>query len=128
MRAVFAHNLKRIRKSKKLTQGAVGEKMGIDASAFSRLERTEGPGLTSDTIERAAAALDVPFQKLFMPIEIEDASLLNKIQMIEELSEYNRNVVNIMLDSVIEKDRLEKLQEVKMKNRLAELESIRKKI
>lgn len=32
-----------------------------------------------------------------------------------------------MLDSMIEKDRVEKLQDVKMKSRLEELERVRKK-
>jgi hypothetical protein len=47
--------------------------------------------------------------------------------MIRQLSEYNRSVVEILLDSIIEKDKLEKSQEVKKKSRLADLEKVRKK-
>lgn len=47
--------------------------------------------------------------------------------MIGGLSEYNKNVVTILLDSMIEKDRVEQLQDVKMKSRLSELNAIRKK-
>jgi len=43
------------------------------------------------------------------------------------MSEYNQNVVTILLDSIIEKDRVEKLQDLKMKSRLAELDAIRNK-
>jgi hypothetical protein len=50
-----------------------------------------------------------------------------KVIMISDLSEYNKNVVTILFDSMIEKDRVEKLQDVKMKSRLAELNAIRKK-
>ncbi len=54
-------------------------------------------------------------------------NLAQKLSIIIDLSEYNKNVVNILLDSMIEKDRVEKLQDVKMKSRLAELERVRNK-
>lgn len=74
-----------------------------------------------------ATALDIPVVELFQTSEIKDRSVAQKLEMVNGLSEYNKNVVNIMLDSLIEKDRIEKLQEVKMKNRLAELEKVRGK-
>ncbi len=57
---------------------------------------------------------------------MKDKTLIEKVEVINGLSEYNRNVVEILLDSIIEKDKLEKSQEVKMKNRLAELDRVRK--
>ena len=45
--------------------------------------------------------------------------------MINSMSDYNKNVVEILLDSIIEKDKLEKTQDIKMSNRLKELNSIR---
>ena len=65
--------------------------------------------------------------ELFQSSEIKDKSVAQKLEMIDGLSEYNKNVVTIMLDSMIEKDRVEKLQNMKMKNKLAELDNARKK-
>lgn len=65
--------------------------------------------------------------ELFQSREISDKSLVQKLGAIQGLSEYNRNVMEILLDSIIEKDALEKSQEVKMIRRLEELEKVRKK-
>jgi len=49
---------------------------------------------------------------------------VQKLYMLEKLSGYNPNVVEIMMDTVIEKDTLEKAQDMKMKARLKELNNI----
>lgn len=53
---------------------------------------------------------------LFQYTEIKDKSIPQKLSLINNFSEYNRNVVTIYLNSIIEKDRAEKLQDVKMKS------------
>ncbi|MEM6719565.1 MAG: helix-turn-helix transcriptional regulator [Bacteroidota bacterium] len=119
-------NIKRIRKEKGMSQQDVSEKAGMLTPTYSRLERGGStPGLAS--IVRIAEALEVTVVELFQTTEIKDRSVAQKLEMIQGLSEYNKNVVNIILDSMIEKDRVEKLQDVKMKSRLAELEAIRNK-
>lgn len=119
-------NIKRIRKEKRLTQKDVAEGSDMLVPTYSRLERGgSNPSLTS--IVRIAKALDVPVIELFLTTEIRDRSVAQKLEMIKKLSEYNKNVVNIMLDSMIEKDRVEKMQDVKMKSRLAELKKARNK-
>ena len=124
--ALLLANIKRIRKEKGLTQKDVAEGSDMLVPTYSRLERGgSNPSLTS--IVRIANALDVSVIELFQTTEIKDRSVAQKLEMINDLSEYNKNVINIMLDSIIEKDRIEKLQDVKMQNRLAELDAIRKK-
>ncbi len=119
-------NIKRIRKEKGLTQKDVAEGSDMLVPTYSRLERGgSNPSLTS--IVRIAKALDVPVIELFLTAEIKDRNVAQKVEMIDGLSEYNKNVINIMLDSMIEKDRVEKLQNVKMRSRLAELDAIRNK-
>ena len=54
-------------------------------------------------------------------------SIVEKLEMIDGLTDYNRNVLEIMMDTVFEKDKLEKAQEVKMKKLLEELEKVRKR-
>lgn len=83
------------------------------------------PSLAS--IVHIAKVLEVEVVELFQSSEIKDKSIAQKLSIINDLSVYNRNVVTILLDSMIEKDRVEKLQDVKMKPRLAELNKVSKK-
>lgn len=125
IQALLLENIKRIRKEKGLTQKDVAEGSDMLVPTYSRLERGgSNPSLAS--MVRIAKALDVPVVELLSTSEIKDRSVAQKLEMIGELSEYNKSVINIMLDSIIEKDRIEKLQEVKKNSRLAELEAIRK--
>ena len=122
----LAKNLKEIRKEKGLHQSQVAKKSGVIASTYSRIETCNvSPNLT--TLISIAEALEVSMAELFKRTELKDKSIVEKVEMINGLSEYNRNVVGILFDSIIEKDKLEKLQEVKMKSRLAELEKVRNK-
>ncbi|MBL4663227.1 MAG: helix-turn-helix transcriptional regulator [Flavobacteriaceae bacterium] len=122
----LAKNLKEIRKEKGLHQSQIAKKSGVIASTYSRIETCNvSPNLT--TLISIAEALEVPMAELFKRTELKDKTLIQKLEMINGLSEYNRSVVEILLDSIIEKDKLEKSQEVKMKSRLAELDRVRKK-
>lgn len=87
---------------------------------YSRLERGQAnPSLGS--MHRVATALGVEMRDLLQPSEIKDRSLAEKLEYISTLSESDRGVIEILIDTVIEKARLEKLQDVKIKNRLKEL-------
>lgn len=122
--ALLRENIKRIRKEKGLNQKDIADKAQMLVPTYSRLERGGStPGLA--TIVKIAHALDVSILELFQSSEIKDRSIAQKLEIIQKLSKYNQNVVNILLDSIIEKDRLEKVQDVKMKSRLAELENSR---
>lgn len=119
-------NLKFFRKEKKLTQAYVAQHSDMLASTYSRLETGQvSPQL--QTLERVCDAIGIAVGDLFSSREITDKTVADKLGMVEGLSDYNRNVVGILLDSIIEKDALERSQEVKMKNRLAELDRVRKK-
>jgi len=123
--ALLLENIKRIRKEKRMNQKDVADRADMLVPTYSRLERGgSNPSLAS--IVRIASALDVAVVELFQTSEIKDRSIAQKLETINNLSEYNKNVINIMLDSMIEKDRLEKTQDIKMKSRLAELGKIRK--
>ena len=120
----FSDNLKAIRKEKGLSQNDVAEKSGMIASTYNRIENMKvSPSI--DTIERIAKAMDTPFVELFLSREIKDRSLLDKLEVINNLSDYNRNVVEIMLNTIIEKDKLEKTKEFKIQKRLEELNKVK---
>lgn len=123
---LFSENLKAFRKEKKLSQQDVAEKSDMLASTFNRIENMKvAPSI--DTVERIANAMNLDFTDLFQSREISDRSIVKKLEMINNLSEYNKSVIEILLDSIIEKDKLEKQKEVKMKKRLDELDRVRKK-
>ena len=122
----FSNNLKTIRKEKGLSQNDVAERSDMIASTFNRIENMKvSPSI--DTIERIANAMGVPFVELFLTREIKDRSLLDKLDMVNSLSDYNRNVVEILLNTIIEKDKLEKSKEFKIQKRLEELDRTRHK-
>lgn len=121
---IFFSSIRQIRKSKKMSQQDVAEKSNMLASTYNRIEnRKVSPSI--DTVLKIAKALEVPFINLFQSDEIIDKSITQKLHMIENLSSYNKNVIEVMIDTVIEKDQLEKLQNAKMKSRLAELNKTR---
>lgn len=123
---ILSENLKRIRKEKKLSQVVIAERSGVITSTYSRVESCQvSPNLS--TLEKLAEAMEVPMAEFFREERKVEVSVLDKLEKIDEMSEYNQNVVTILLDSIIEKDRVEKLQDIKMKNRLAELDTLRNK-
>ena len=68
-----------------------------------------------------------PVANLFRSREVKDQTIIEKLKAIGGLSEYNPNVVEIFLDSIIEKDKLKKSQAVMIKKRLEELNKVREK-
>lgn len=123
---LLSYNLKAIRKEKKISQQYIADRSDMLASTYNRIENMKvSPSI--ETIERIANAIDIPFSELFQSREISDKSITQKLEMISGLSDYNKSVVEILLDSIIEKDKLEKNQQIKMKRRLADLDKARKK-
>jgi len=122
---LLARNLKAIRKEKGFSQGQVSERSGVITSTYSRIETCNvNPNLS--TLEKLAEAMEVSMSEFFKEDETGDKSIAQKLEMINGMSEYNQNVVGILLDSIIEKDKLERSLDVKMKKRLAELEKNRR--
>ena len=121
---LLLENIKRIRAEKGMTQKDVAEGADMLIPTYSRLERGQAnPSLGS--MYRVATALGVEVRDLLQPSEVKDRSIAEKLEYINTLSESARGVIEILIDTVIEKARLEKLQGVKMKKRLEELEKAR---
>jgi len=118
---ILSENLKAIRKQKNISQQYIAERCDMLASTYNRIENMKvSPSI--DTIEKIALAIEVPIAELFQSQNISDKSLVQKLEKINSISEYNQNVVGILLDSIIEKDKLEQDRDYKMKSRLEELE------
>jgi transcriptional regulator with XRE-family HTH domain len=64
----FRANLKRLRKSKSLTQEQLAEKSNLDYKHYQKIEGGRWDGLQLRTIEQLAGALDVsPYELLLSP-------------------------------------------------------------
>ncbi|MDG5490582.1 helix-turn-helix domain-containing protein [Psychroserpens sp. SPM9] len=123
---LLSDNLKAIRREKKISQQYIADRSDMLASTYNRIENMKvSPSI--ETIERIANAIDIPIAELLQSRQVSDKSILQKLEIINNLSEYNKSVVEILLDSIIEKDMLEKAQKAKMKKRLADLDKARKK-
>lgn len=123
---ILSENLKRLRKNKGYSQQKLGEQSGMLASTYNRIESMKVTP-TIETVEKIANALDVSTFSLLNDADTKTNSLHDRILRIESLSEYNQKVINIMIDTVIEKDNLERNQELKMNKRLDELREVHEK-
>ena len=122
---LLLRNIKRIRKEKGLTQQDVANGADMLVPTYSRLERG-GANPSLGSMYRVATALGVEVRELLKPSEIKDRSLAEKLEYINRLSESDRGIVELLIDTVLEKSRLERLQDSKTKKRLEELNAIRK--
>lgn len=123
---ILSENLKRIRKEKGCSQLRIAELSGMLASTYNRVEGMKVTP-TIETVDKIAKALEIDISILLKDISIKDDSTEAKVKKINSLSEYNQKVVNLMIDTVIEKDTLESNQKIKMNKRLEELRDIRGK-
>ena len=122
---LLLRNIKRIRTEKGLTQQDVANGADMLVPTYSRLERG-GANPSLGSMYRVATALGVEVRELLKPSEIKDRSLAEKLEYINRLSESDRGIVELLIDTVLEKSRLERLQDSKTKKRLEELNAIRK--
>jgi len=103
-------NIKRIREAKKLSQKEVISAIGMGAAQYSRIENGKTDPSVS-TMERIAQALGVELAKLFTSDTIQeissyDKTLMEKIRLMESLSEDERKTIFTILDAFVGKKKL----------------------
>lgn len=76
---VFAHNLKKYRMLKGLSQEAFAEKTGLHRTYISAIER-EKRSIALDNIQKIADALEIETYLLFIECESEELSKLGKVK------------------------------------------------
>ena len=104
-------NIKRIRTTKGLSQKEVTVNAGLDTAQYSRIENGKtDPSVT--TLERIAKAMGVSLADLFTAtdefkeINSLDKTLMEKVTLIESLTEQEKQAIYIMLDAFIGKRKL----------------------
>ena len=104
-------NIKRIREAKKLSQKEVIAAIDMGAAQYSRIEggKTE-PSI--NTVERIAKALGVKLSELFaseedlQDINSQDATIMEKVKLIESLSDQEKQTIFNILDAFVGKKKL----------------------
>lgn len=126
LQEIFCNNIKHFRALKGLSQLDLAESAGIRQTTLSRIENGKvEPGLGS--VEKIAKGLDISLSELFSDPNSDNVSLKEKLERIESLGEYDQKIIEAILESYLEKNRLAGLLEMKMKKRLEELEKVRNK-
>ncbi|MBU0480871.1 MAG: helix-turn-helix domain-containing protein [Proteobacteria bacterium] len=106
---------KKLRKSKKLTQGELAEKAGISGNHLSRLER--GVFQRSiDVVKRLAQVLDVNVYGLLSgedeaspAVSIKNKELTERVRMIDQLKPDDQQAIMRVIDSMLTRHKMQKL-------------------
>jgi transcriptional regulator with XRE-family HTH domain len=102
--------IKRIREAKNLSQKEVITTINMGAAQYSRIESGKTDPSIS-TLERIAQALGVGLAELFSDNDLEDVNsvdqtLMEKVRLIDSLSEEERKTIFTILDAFIGKKKL----------------------
>ena len=119
----LGEQIKRMRTAKGLSQKEVLNISGLDKAQLSRIENSKTDPSFS-TLERIAKALGVSLPELFATtdelkdINSHDKSVMEKVNLIESLSDDEKNTIYSMLDAFVGKRKLKEvlsnvLQDVK---------------
>ena len=107
----IGEKIRKVREAKSLTQKEVALSINMDQSQYSKIEKGKtDPSCT--TIEKIAKALNVEVYELFIADEIfkdvnsVDKTLMEKIQLIEQLDEKEKNSIFNIIDGLFSKKKL----------------------
>lgn len=107
----IGENIKRIRVSKNLSQKEVITEAKLDAAQYSRIENGKTDP-TFSTLEKIAKALGVSLSELFASTEelkevnSHDKTIMEKVTLMESLTEEERKTIYNILDAFIGKKKL----------------------
>ncbi|MFS1520347.1 helix-turn-helix domain-containing protein [Flavobacterium covae] len=103
--------IKKAREAKGWSQKEVALKLNMDQSQYSKVENNKTDPLLS-TIEKIIEALGITFEelisadKIFKDVDSFDKSLVEKIQLIEQLEENDKKSVFSIIDGLVAKQKL----------------------
>jgi transcriptional regulator with XRE-family HTH domain len=103
--------IKTVREAKNLSQKHVAMSVNMDPSQYSKIEKGKTDPSVS-TLERIAKALGVSLAELFQSDEIfkdinsADKTIMEKLRLIEQLDEQEKNSVYNIVDGLFAKKRL----------------------
>ena len=107
----IAEQIKRIRKEKGLSQQEVADKLSMNRVQYNRIE-TGKSDPTMNILQRIANVLDINAVGFFeaknngTEVHAVNEPLLQKVRLLEELDEIQKNSICIMIDTAIANKRL----------------------
>lgn len=102
--------IRQIREARGLTQKEVALTIGMDQSQYSKIEKGKTDPSTS-TLEKVAKAIGIGLSELFADdsfkdINSYDKSLMEKLQLIEQLDEDEKKSIFKIIDGLVSKKKL----------------------
>lgn len=115
--------IKQIRKDKGLQQKAVALEVGLDQSNYNKVENG-GREPSLEVLQKLSAILGVSIDELLSPednkkpslVTIEDKTIREKIRLMEQLEEEDKNVLYRMLDTMLTKQKFQNFFEQNLQN------------
>lgn len=110
----IGEKIKQIRKDKGLQQKAVALEVGLDQSNYNKVENGKRePSL--EVLQKLSTILGVSIDELLSPennkkpsiVTIEDKTISEKIRLMEQLEEEDKNVLYRMLDTMLTKQKFQ---------------------
>jgi transcriptional regulator with XRE-family HTH domain len=103
--------IRKVREAKNLTQKEVALSINMDQSQYSKIEKGKTDP-SCNTLEKIAKALDIEIHELFIAdnifkeINSVDKTLMEKIQLIEQLDDKEKNSIFNIVDGLFAKKKL----------------------
>ena len=106
--------IKQIRKDKGLQQKAVASEVGLDQSNYNKVENgRREPSV--EVLQKLAVIFGVTVDELLnaddkkqpTPVTVEDKTVSEKIRLVEQLEEEDKNVIYKMLDTMLTKKKFQ---------------------
>lgn len=112
---LVAENIKQLRKSKSWSQTQMADKIKAHLSHINRIETGKYPPSLDDLI-KIADVLEVPLEQLFIEANkkngidaIADTPLYQKIKLIEQLDDKDKDTIINVIDSILTKHKMKDL-------------------
>lgn len=124
LQKILGENVKHYRSIKGISQGELATTTEIGQARMSRIENGQ-IDVGVHTIEKIAEGLDISVAELMIDIKNQESSINEKLLQISSLNEYDQKLIEAIIETFLEKNRLSNMQDLKMKRRLEELEKLR---
>jgi len=112
---LIAENIKQLRKTKSWSQTQMADKIKAHLSHINRIETGKYPPSLDDLI-KIADVLEVPLEQLFVEANkkngidaIADTPLYQKIKLIEQLDDKDKDTIINVIDSILNKHKMKDL-------------------
>lgn len=112
-RMTIGEKIKQLRKDKGLQQKAVATDVGLDQSNYNKVENGKREP-SVEVLKKLSVILGVTVDELLnlddkqpTPITVKDKTISEKIRLVEQLEEEDKNVIYKMLDTMLTKKKFQ---------------------